>query len=161
MSLDVPGGDTVRVIFSLAPIAQSLDTAVVREAEVPSALLAFEERRMHGPGVFFTREQLARIQPRMLTDVLRRVSSIQVRRVSGVYGENLVATSRGSRCPVSYYLNGTPLSVPVDVSINHFIDAETVVALEVYTPSEMPPQFNSSMSGARCGLVGIWTRNSR
>jgi hypothetical protein len=38
---------------------------------------------------------------------------------------------------------------------------EEVVAIEVYAPSEMPPQFNSTSYNARCGLVSVWTRSGK
>ena len=159
--VDVPRGDTARVAFTLSAVAQALDTVSVQARETSAALIGFEERRARGPGVFFTRDQLDQMQLRQLTDVLRRVAGIQVRSVNGTYGETLVAISRGSRCPMSYLLNGSPFPVPGDVSIDHFIDAAAVVAIEVYTPSELPAQYNSSARGARCGIVGIWTRSSR
>ena len=111
--------------------------------------------------VFFTRDEITRLQPRQLTDVLRRVPGVQVRSVNGTYGDNQSVTMRGSRCQMMFYVNGSPLPISADVPINHFVAIEEVVAIEVYAPSEMPPQFNSTSYNARCGLVSVWTRSGK
>ena len=157
----IRAGETLHVRVTLDAVDPVPLVTVEVVAPSPPALRGFEERRSHGPGTFFTREQIQRMQPRQLTDVLRRVPGMQVRPVSGAYGDNIIVTSRGSRCPVMFFVNGTPFPTPADIPINHFISVEDVVAVEVYTPSETPPQFNSSMYGARCGLVGVWTRSGK
>jgi hypothetical protein len=141
----------------LAPIP--LDAVEVgASAGATPALRGFEERMARGPGAFFTREQILRVQARLFTDILRRVPGMQIRKVSGAYGENFAVMQRGRHCPMAYYVNGTPFAVPPDVPINHFISPDEVVAVEVYSASEIPPQFNASSSRAMCGVVVIWTR---
>jgi hypothetical protein len=161
LPIDVRVGETLRVHVRLEAVDPVALSAVEVIAPSIPALRGFEERRSHGPGTFFTREEIQRMQPRQLTDVLRRVPGLQVRPIGGAYGDNILVTSRGSRCPVMFFLNGSPFPVPNDIPVNHFISVDEVVAIEVYSPSETPPQFNSSMYGARCGLVGVWTRSGR
>ncbi|HEY7232563.1 MAG TPA: carboxypeptidase regulatory-like domain-containing protein [Gemmatimonadaceae bacterium] len=160
LPIDVRSADTLHLQVRLLPVAFELDTVAVAN-EGSAALRAFEERRARGPGVFFTRDEIERMQPRQVTDVLRRVPGIQVRPVNGTYGDNVFVTMRGSRCSMMFYVNGSPLPTAQDVPINNYIAVEEVVAVEVYAPSEMPPQFNSTRFNARCGLVGIWTRSGR
>lgn len=161
LPMDVRTGETLYVHATLMALDPLPLTAVEVNAAIPAPLLGFEERRARGPGTFFTRDALERMRPRLITDVLRRVPGLQVRPVNGAYGDNLLVTSRGGRCPVMFYVNGTPFPISNDMPINHFIAAHEVVALEVYSASEIPPQFNSSMYTARCGLVGIWTRSGK
>jgi outer membrane receptor protein involved in Fe transport len=162
--LEVPTGhqmlDTLRVRVMLIALALELDPVDVKK-DATGPLREFEQRRARGPGAFFTRDEITRMQPRQLTDVLRRVPGIQVRAVNGTYGDNVLVTLRGGRCPMMFYVNGSPLPLPADIPINHYIAVEDVVAVEVYAPSEMPPQFNSTSYNARCGLVGVWTRSGR
>jgi hypothetical protein len=160
LPIDVQPGDTVRLRVVLLALALELEAVDVR-SEVPAALRGFEERRARGPGVFFTRDEITRLQPRQLTDVLRRVPGVQVRSVNGTYGDNQSVIMRGSRCQMMFYVNGSPLPISADVPINHFVAIEEVVAIEVYAPSEMPPQFNSTSYNARCGLVSVWTRSGK
>jgi hypothetical protein len=62
---------------------------------------------------------------------------------------------------MAYYVNGSPFPLAGDISINHFIAPDDVAAMEVYTgSSQIPPEFNSSLYGSRCGVVAIWTRSS-
>lgn len=160
LPIDVRAGDTLHLRVTLLALALELDTVAVTN-DGPAPLRGFEERRARGPGVFFTRDEITRMQPRQLTDVLRRVPGIQVRPVNGSYGDNYAVTMRGSRCPMTYYVNGSPLPLPSDIPINHYIAVDEVVAIEVYAPSELPPQFNSTTYGARCGVVGLWTRSGK
>lgn len=160
LPIEVRAGDTLRLRVVLLALALELEAVDVR-SDVPAPLRAFEERRARGPGVFFTRDEIARMQPRQLTDVLRRVPGVTVRSVNGTYGDNQSVTMRGSRCSMMFYVNGSPLPISSDIPINHFVAVEDVVAIEVYAPSEMPPQFNSTTYNARCGLVGVWTRSGK
>ena len=160
LPIDVRIGDTLHLRVKLLPVAAELDPVAVTN-EGTAALRGFEERRSRGPGVFFTRDDIERMQPRQVTDILRRAPGIQVRPANGTYGDNVLVTMRGSRCSMMFYVNGSPLPTSQDIPINHYIAVEEVVAIEVYAPSEMPPQFNSTTFNARCGLVGIWTRSGK
>jgi hypothetical protein len=105
------------------------------------------------------------MQPRRFTDVLRRVPGVQIQMMPGPFemGE-MVRMSRttgvtGTRpCPVLFYINGSPFPVTGDIPINHYIAPEEVAAVEIYSGmSQIPPQFNSSLHNARCGVIVIWT----
>lgn len=160
LPIDVPAGDTLRLRVVLLALALELEAVDVR-SDIPAPLKGFEERRARGPGVFFTRDEITRLQPRQLTDVLRRVPGVTVRSVNGTYGDNQQVTMRGSRCQMMFYVNGSPLPVSSDIPINNYVAVDEVVAIEIYAPSEMPPQFNSTTYNARCGLVGVWTRSGK
>jgi hypothetical protein len=156
----------VRVILALDPVLlKAVDVA--GEPGLSTALQGFQERRARGIGHFFNRQEIARIQPRVITDVLRRVPGVQIQSSSTPFGPNdMVRMARtagvtGTRpCPVLFYVNGTPFQVVGDVSINQYILPEEVVAIEVYAGmSEIPPQFQSNLLNARCGVIVIWTRS--
>jgi hypothetical protein len=156
----------VQVMLTVAPVP--LKAVEVKGAPVSRmpVIVAFENRRAHGSGHFFTRSEIARIQPRVLTDVLRRVPGVQIQTSSSAFGPGeYVRMSRtigvmGARtCPVLYYVNGTPFQVAGEISINQYIIPEDVLAIEVYSgTSQIPPEFQSSLLNARCGVVVIWTR---
>jgi hypothetical protein len=158
LTIEVRPGETLFVrpqLVALDPVALP-NVAVVAVYSGP--LRGFEERRLHGPGTFLTRADIAKYRPRHVTDVLRRIPALQIRPVAGFYGENLAVMQRGNRCPVLFYVNGSPLPI-AEVAINNYVSAEDLVGVEVYTPSELPAQFNSSAVGAKCGMVGLWTRS--
>jgi hypothetical protein len=107
------------------------------------------------------------MQPRVMTDVLRRVPGMQIVPISGTLGTTHVAALGRSTgiggsgvCPVIYFVNGSPLPMHRDLGINSFVHPEEVVGLEVYSgASTIPPQF--SVRDSRCGVVAIWTRIGR
>jgi hypothetical protein len=161
LMIEIAAGQTHHVDVMLTPAASTLDTIEVSsDVAVSPAMRGFEERRQRGPGVFFTRDQIARMQPRVLTDVLRRVPGVQVRPVRGGLGNNVSVQARGGECAMLFFMNGSTFPLPADQPINHFVAPEEVVALEVYAgSSEIPAQFNSSRFNSRCGVIVIWTRD--
>jgi hypothetical protein len=161
MAIDIVAGQIFVLDVVLTPQPVSLDTVdVSSDVAVSPVMRGFEQRRQRGPGAFFSREEIQRIQPRVLTDVLRRVPGVQVRPVRGGMGNNVSVQARGSECGMLFFMNGSAFPLPADQPINHFIAPEEVVALEVYAgSSEVPAQFNSSRFNSRCGVVVIWTRD--
>jgi hypothetical protein len=155
---EIPHGDTLHLRATLSPIPLA-PLEVVSDAAVTTGMKGFEERRSRGFGVFFTREDIVRMQPRQFTDVLRRVPGVQIRPVSGGLGNNVSVQTRGSNCPMLFYIDGSAFPLPSDTPINHFVSPEEVVAIEVYSgSSEVPAQYNSSRFTAKCGVILVWTR---
>jgi hypothetical protein len=161
LSVDVRADESVDIQVMLVAIALPLEAVeVVSDVAVTPAMRGFNERRSRGPGVFFTRDDIARMQPRAFTDVLRRVPGLQIRPIRGGLGNNVSVQTRGSECQMLFFLNGNAFPIPSDQPINHFVAPEEVIAVEVYSgSSEIPAQFNSSRFNSRCGVVVIWTRH--
>jgi len=163
----VVGGETLnlRIILELVPVSLKAVEVKGEPARLP-AMQGFENRRAHGSGHYFNRTEIARMQPRVFTDVLRRIPGVQVQPSSGPFGGNeMVRMSRtigvtGLRpCPVLFYVNGMPIQVTSDMSINQYVAPEEVVAIEVYSgTSQTPPEFQSNLLNSRCGVIVIWTR---
>ncbi len=160
--VEIAAGETVDILMQLSIVALQLDTMNITAAPNPH-LQGFEERRARGQGRYFTREQITKMSPRGLTDVLRRVPGFQLQAARNGQGFSVQTGRTATRvCPVLYYLNGSPFPVSADMSINTFIDPDAVEAMEVYAgASQIPPQFNSAALNARCGVVVIWTRMGR
>ena len=100
------------------------------------------------------------------TDILRRAPGLQIQTVNSVFGQGDAVRSQrsagvgGRACPILFFVNGAPFPLQQDLTINHYLSADDVEAVEIYNGvSEIPPQFNSGMSNARCGVVVIWTRH--
>jgi hypothetical protein len=164
LALDIHAGETLFVKVALKPVALELEPVEVAEpTRLTPQLQGFEDRRSRGIGTFFTREDILRMQARLLTDVLRRVPGMQIRPMQGGHGDNVsVQTGRGKPCAMQFFVNGTPISLQGDSPVNYYIVPQEVVGIEVYSgSSEIPPQFNSSMGNSRCGVVVVWTRVGR
>ena len=165
--VEIEAGGTldVQVVLMSAPIPLKAVEVQAERALLP-AMRRFEERRAHGNGHYMNRQEIERLQPRVITDVLRRVPGVQIQPVNGPFGANeMVRMARttgvmGARtCPVLFYLNGTPFPVTGDFSINQYVAPEDVIAIEVYAGmSQIPPEFQANLLNARCGVIAIWTR---
>lgn len=166
LPVEVFAGETLnlRLLLSAEPV-------VLRSVEVTAApepaLRGFNARRARGTGRFFDQDDIVRMQPRVFTDVLRRVAGVQIQPGIERYGSgSSVQMGRNSGgmgtrvCPVEFFVNGAPFPAARDGSINHFIAPEEVVAVEVYAgASQIPQEFSSGMYNTRCGVVAIWTRS--
>jgi len=163
----VVAGEALSLQITLDLVPVSLKAVEIKGAPaVLPAMQAFEDRRAHGNGHFFTQTEIERMRPRVFTDVLRRIPGVQIGPSSGGFGGNeMVRMSRATglaglrSCPVLFYINGMPFQITGDMSINQFVAPEDVVGIEVYSgTSQIPPEFQRSLMNSRCGVVVIWTR---
>jgi hypothetical protein len=166
-SVKVVGGQTLDVHVTLVAAPLSLEAIQVKGAPQRRPVLeGFENRRAHGTGHFLNQAEIARMQPHVFTDVLRRVPGVILQPAAGSFGSNdMVHMSRTTgvtglrNCPVLFYINGMPMQITGDMSIDQYVAPEDVVAIEVYSgSSQIPPEFQSSLLNARCGVIVIWTR---
>jgi len=165
--INVIAGQTLDVHITLVAAPIPLKVLEVKgPPPLRPVLEAFEHRRARGNGHFFNQGEIARMQPRVLTDVLRRVPGVMLQASSGAFGSNdmvrmtrTIGVSGPRSCPVLFYVNGMPLQITGDMSIDQFIAPEDVVAIEVYSgSSQIPPEFQSSLLNSRCGVILIWTK---
>lgn len=163
----VTAGQTLDVHVTLVAAPIPLKAVEVKGTRALRPVLeAFEHRRARGNGHFYNQAEIARMQPRVFTDVLRRVPGVILQPAAGSFGSNdMVRMNRatgitGSRnCPVLFYVNGMPFQVTGDMSINQYVTPEDVVAIEVYSgSSQIPPEFSANLLNARCGVIVIWTK---
>lgn len=163
--VDVLGGESMHLKLPLSANPVTLSPVEVRADSARSTPLmkGFQARQARGDGTFFNRDEIIAMQPRQVTDVLRRVAGLRIES----YGNgSIVQMGRNSGgmgnrvCPVVFYVNGSPFPVAEHASINTFISAEEVEAVEVYNgASRVPQQFNSGMYNTRCGVIALWTRS--
>jgi len=165
--VNVVAGQTLAVHVTLVAAPIPLKSIEVKaSAALRPVLEGFEHRRARGNGHFFNQAEIARIQPHVFTDVLRRVPGVILQPAAGSFGSNdMVRMNRttgvtGSRnCPVLFYINGMPMQIIGDMSIDQYVAPQDVVAMEVYSgSSQVPPEFQSSLLNSRCGVIVIWTR---
>jgi len=155
----------VRIILSAAPVPLKA-IEVKGEPVTTVALEGFRNRRAHNSGHFLTRAEIAKMQPRVFTDVLRRVPGVLLQPAAGSFGSNdMVRMNRTTginglrNCPVLFFVNGMPLQVAGDMSIDQYVAPEDVVAVEIYSgSSQIPPEFQSALLNSKCGVIVIWTR---
>ncbi len=167
LPVEVLAGEILNLDLALAPEAVVLKSVEVEAGATDRALRGFTARRARGAGRYFDEEELARMQPRVFTDILRRVAGVQIQPGIERYGTgSTVQMGRNSggmgtrTCPVEFFVNGSPFPSARDGNINHFISPDEVVGVEVYSgAAQIPQEFSNGAYNTRCGLVVIWTRS--
>jgi hypothetical protein len=155
--------------FELEVVAVAGDPVAVTAASGMSAQIrGFYARMDRGLGTFFTPDDIERMQVRQFTDVLRRVPGVRIQPVPGPFGTSYVVQmgrttgAAGARgCPVLYYVNGMPFQVALEVGIDNFVRPDEIAGVEIYSGSNLPPQFSGGQHSARCGVIVVWTHSGR
>jgi hypothetical protein len=131
-------------------------------------LAGFYSRMERGQGFYFTADDIARMQARQFTDVLRRVPGLRMQPMSGPFGTSYMVqmgrttgAAGASSCPVLFFLNGMPFAVASDIGIDTFVRPDEIAGIEVYSRSATPSQFSATHVNARCGVIVIWTHAGR
>jgi len=138
-------------------------------------MMAFEERRRMGMGRFLTREDLAKRDNALLSDVLRMTGIPLMRRPTRCGGGFSVASNRGTGsirklprcggqpmpagCYMAVYLDGVRLWALGQVdptNIDSFAPRD-LEGVEVYRGSARAPVEYSGTDHA-CGVILLWTR---
>ena len=148
-------GKPSSVTFALGVEPIALAPVRVRARRSILATNGFMERRGSGFGDFVTRAEIQEMQPRYLSDVLRRLGGIHL--TNTAFGGTARASMRGFKvlgsCPIQYYVDGT---MTTGFNIDEILPND-VEGMEVYRgASTIPPAFNKGT--AMCGVIVIWTR---
>lgn len=178
-TLTFHAGETLSRDFLLRPVTE-MRLRIKGSAETStegSRLAEFESRRKTGGGRFITREVFEESNGR------RQFAEVLMTKLSGISivsngGERSIATgNRGSisfantpggadrtqkKCYVQVIIDNVLRyrSAPGEKLFNiDSVDPLTVAAVEFYTVSQTPLQFNST-GAAPCGTLIIWTRSS-
>ena len=122
-----------------------------RKSRYTGRLAGFHERLASGlGGTFITREEIEEGNPRLLTDILRRVAGLEVLRATRV-------RMRGRTCAPLVWLDG--IAMPSgEVDLNSF-PPSSIEGIELYlTASGAPHRYQATMDRARCGTILLWSR---
>ncbi len=162
------GGQRVEADLLLKPVAQSLAKIDVKATSKPSGdnprIAEFDERRKMGFGRFLTQEVFEKAEGRKLGEVL--VQRVPGLRTISKNGARLLVATRGVNSPSQVFCyvqvilddivqNSSTSTASTGFDIDS-IDPDRVAAIEFYTVSNRPAQFNRG--GAPCGTLVIWTR---
>lgn len=141
----------------LSTMKAVLDTVRVRAvANANRDLAAFEtRRRSSGAGTFVTRDEIARRNPQRITDLLRTMPRVRIRRnipdtTSVQVGE------AGQWCTPLVFVDGMLIQGLSADDMDDVVDPRNIAGIEVYTGIMAPPQFQVGMNG--CGSIVIWRR---
>lgn len=154
-SIFVDYGSRVTITVRMAPAAIELDPLQVVVRSQSLERRGFYERMERGTGTFMTREDVENMHALRGSDLLRRVSGIQL--VQRGFG-GPIAMGRGN-CPFRFVIDGARLAAAYSMDD---MPPQWIEGIEIYKgPSQVPIEFNnfsSDVNGA-CGVIVIWTRN--
>ncbi len=120
--------------------------------------VGFARRQRSGAGYYLGPEQIARMRPRQLTDILRQVPGLRVG--YGPEGETVtssrgISSLSGGSC-VQYYVDEMRWQSAMPGDINTFVSGHEVVGVEVYQGASVPAQYGGGMGN--CTTIVLWTR---
>jgi hypothetical protein len=117
--------------------------------------VGFSTRQRAGLGHFLTEDQIAERGPTQMTDLFTTMPGIHVDYSSGY---PVLTSSRDATggC-VTYVIDGVPTPMPDPTDFNDYMRPDEVSAVEVYSPSEAPAQFQTGAQSS-CAVIVIWTK---
>ncbi len=125
----------------------------------------FERRRRRGLGTFLTAADIARRNPRLLSDALVAINGVQLM----TRGGGKVAVSTRGMAPQAYQGGKTAapcilrlivdgMAMPAGTSVDN-ISPNEVAGMEIYAgPSSMPVELAHYQEDAWCGAIMVWTK---
>ena len=144
--------ERLEVDIALTPLPLALAEVIVEGERTIYAfgkMRDFYRRRRVGLGSHFTRWEIEAIDPRYLSDVLRR--TLGVRLSPAAFGHWQVSM-RNCASPL-VYVDGFPM---YDVPIDEVMPVANIEAIEVYNGwGTIPAEFNRFNT---CGVIAVWTR---
>lgn len=154
--LQLEPGKTTNLAVKVDTHIVALPEVVVEGSDKPAAKMGefFRHKGAGHGGYFITRDEIEKKQPRVMSDMLRRVPGL---RVDCGFGTCQVQSFEEARrimggCPIQYFLDGTPFSGDIDE-----LTPDQVEGIEVYRGSStIPPEFNTGTS--MCGVIAVWSR---
>jgi len=157
--VDLSSREPKQVTIKLPRFVAIIDPVVVTARRAASLdKVGFSRRKKSGFGYYLDPEQIQRMHPTVLTDILRQVPGL---RVSYTNQGEVVSSSRGmsslsgGSC-VQYYVDDMPWQSAMPGDINNFVNGSEVVGVEIYQGSNTPAQYSRGMQD--CTTIVLWTK---
>jgi hypothetical protein len=159
--VDLSSHEPKQVSVKLPKFVATIEPVVVTAKRAASLdKVGFTMRQKSGTGFYLGPEQIERLAPNYLTDILRTVPGLQVS--YGPQGEEVTSTrgvtslSGASPC-VQYYVDDSPWQSLMPGDVNQFVNGREVVGIEVYNGPGTPPQYTRGGQG-ECTTIVVWTK---
>jgi hypothetical protein len=155
--------DALDAVVRLSPTVIALEPLIVTEFSRRLDHVGFYARERRGNGIFLNRGQIEAMNAQTSGDLLRSVPSVRlIPQWPGRNDPRMDVSGRGN-CRFSYFVDGARM-LP-DFRID-FIAPYAIEGIEVYrSAAEAPAIFRAAVTrdsrSTPCGVIAIWTRNSR
>jgi carboxypeptidase family protein/TonB-dependent receptor-like protein len=120
--------------------------------------VGFTLRKKSGMGYYLDQEQIQRMHPNYITDILRQVPGLRVSftaQGASVSSTRGASSLSGGDC-VAYYVDGMPWLSTAPGDVNNFVNGSEVVGVEVYQGSNTPAEYSRTMQN--CTTIVLWTK---
>ena len=159
--VDLSSREPKQVSVKLPKFVATIEPVVVTAKRAASLdKVGFTMRQKAGMGYYLGPEQIERLAPNYLTDILRTVPGLQVS--YGPQGEQVTSTRgvtslTGAPPCVQYYVDDSPWQSLMPGDVNQFVNGREVVGIEVYNGPGTPPQYARAGQG-ECTTIVVWTK---
>ena len=162
VDLQLRAGQIDSLVVVLTAVATSLAGVTVEEERLTRSkrlLAGFWDRRSHGFGHFYTRDEIDARDAHDFTDIVRMTPGVSVITIGGRRSIRF-SRSAGVRgdCPPQFWVDG----MRIENATPDEFPPQDVEALELYAGvATIPPQFAPrafTIGVKTCGAVVIWTR---
>jgi hypothetical protein len=157
--VDLTSHERPSVTITLPKFVSIMDPVLVTARRNRSLdQLGFSNRRKQGTGRFLGPDQIEKIRPYRLNDILRRLPGMHIVHTGT---SERVETSRGvsnfggTLC-TQYFIDGMPWLSMEPGDINDFVGGPEVVAVEVYQSPHVPAEFTRGSND--CLTIVLWTK---
>jgi hypothetical protein len=151
LPVDVAPGDTARPAVILAAFTPLLDP--LRTTAPAGRIAEFEQRRALGKGQFLTEEDIRARNPVYVDGLLRTLRGVAL----DPSGKAMNARFGASRnCYMAVIVDDVVR--PATGLGSTFLSPSEIAGIEVYVDIGSVPMKYSSMSGAACGVIVVWTK---
>jgi hypothetical protein len=154
----VTGAQPVRVVLST--FRAMLDTVRIRArrlADVHDS--GFEQRKRSGMGKYLTSDDIAKRGAAFTSGVLRTIAGLRVTRTeTGEAIQMRGIFQDADWCTPEFYVDGRYMFTYDGEDLDAALLPKDIAAIEVYTESNVPPQFTHGLAGNGCGSIVIWTK---
>lgn len=146
-----PSSVTIRM-SEYVPVLETVRVTAQRERSLDA--VGYLRRKRTGMGHYLEGDQI-NTTSRYFSDVLRVIPGIQVQ--SAGFGRQVVRSSRGANGCVMFWVDGTPWQSMEPGDIDDFIKPHELGAIEVYSPTNTPAEFQGAR-GSSCTTIVGWTQ---
>lgn len=161
----IVGADDLDAVIRVAPTAIPLQPVVVTAFSRRLESVGFYERRKRGIGTFIDRQRIDAMNVNAASELLRQLPGVRLipqSRTRQNQPQNATVGRRGN-CRYVFIMDGSRTLADFEMD---FINGFAIEGVEVYNGiSDVPVAFKAhatSVAGSSvCGVIAIWSRNSR
>jgi len=148
---------SVELLVFMVPLPMELDALVVTAERRRLRLEneGFYRRRRASMGHFFDVDDILKWDPTYVTDLMRSVPGVQIRR-SRTGGAVALTHRLGRLCTMKVVLDGFKADMSIG-SLDDLVRPHEVIGVEIY-PGGMGAPVQHRGNDSRCGIIMIWTR---